>query len=80
LTVNGESDEAHCRYTGAANVEPAPEIVPDTELEGVALDGVDVDDFELLPHAARPSASTTVPTSAPVLFLITASPLAGLLV
>jgi hypothetical protein len=31
-----------------------------------------------LPHAARPNASTAQPASALILFLITASPLAGL--
>jgi hypothetical protein len=40
---------------------------------------LDEDEVELEPHAARPSASSTTPASAPILFLITASPLAGLL-
>jgi hypothetical protein len=31
-----------------------------------------------LPHAARPNASTAAPASAPILFLITTSPLTGL--
>jgi hypothetical protein len=73
LTVSGDREEAHCSYTGAANVEPAPEIVPDAELvELVEL----LDDVELLPHAARPSASTATLASAPILFLVTATPLA----
>jgi hypothetical protein len=36
-----------------------------------------VEELEL-PHAARPNASIAQPVSAPNLFLITASPLAGL--
>jgi hypothetical protein len=73
-------------------VEPAPEIVPGAVLVAVAvvlgvllallelLDVlVEVELVELeLPHAARPNASTAQPASALNLFLITASPLAGL--
>jgi hypothetical protein len=73
-------------------VEPAPEIVPEPlggvvavfaaalELVLALVLGVLVElleEFEL-PHAARPNASTTQPASAPNLFLITTSPLAGL--
>ena len=37
-----------------------------------------LDELELLPHAASPSASNATPASAPILFLVTTSPLAGL--
>jgi hypothetical protein len=74
-------------------VEPAPEIVPEP-LGGVVavfagalelvlalvlgvLDEL-LEELLELPHAARPNASTTQPASAPNLFLITTSPLAGL--
>ena len=59
-------------------MEPAPEIVADPPPE---LDAVLelLDELEL-PHAARPNASAAQPTSAPILFLITASPLTGLIV
>jgi hypothetical protein len=36
-----------------------------------------VEELEL-PHAARPNANIAQPASAPILFLITTSPLAGL--
>jgi hypothetical protein len=62
-------------------VEPAPEIVaeppldePVDELELELLDELEL----LLPQAARPSASKATLASAPILFLITTSPLAGL--
>src|ERR1700689_165400 len=63
--------EPHCSYTGAANVEPAPEIVPLAE----ALLELLVVLLELLPHAATPSDSTAAPRIAPAFLLITASPL-----
>ena len=57
----------------AANVEPAPEIVEDPELEEVvvAVLAEPPDDVELLPQAASPSTSTATPASAPIWFLIT---------
>jgi hypothetical protein len=58
-------------------VEPAPEIVA----EALVLELVElvVELLELeLPHAARPTASIAQPASAPNLFWITTSPLAGL--
>jgi hypothetical protein len=44
----------------------------------VLLVVLDVLEVLELPHAARPNASTAQPASALILFLITASPLAGL--
>jgi hypothetical protein len=59
-------------------VEPAPEIVAEPPLDEL-LDELELellDELELLlPHAARPSASTATLASAPILFLITTSPL-----
>jgi hypothetical protein len=51
------------------------ELAPVLELLVELLDEVEL---ELLPHAARPSASSTTPASAPIFVLITTSPLAGL--
>jgi hypothetical protein len=77
LTVRPDWADAHCSYTGAAKVDPAPETAPEAGvvtvgvlvlLAGVlaaVLAGV-LDDL-LLPHAARPSASTAMPASAPSL-------------
>src|SRR5439155_25144245 len=65
------SSAPHCSYTGAANVEPAPEIVAFAPLEAVLLD-----DFEL-PHAASTTASTAPAAMAPIFELVTASPLGG---
>jgi hypothetical protein len=59
-------------------VEPAPEIVADPPLEVVVLALLELLEELELPHAARPNASTAQPASAPILFLITTSPLAGL--
>jgi hypothetical protein len=61
-------------------VEPAPEIVAEPPLdELVELELELLDELELLlPQAARPSASKATLASAPILFLITTSPLAGL--
>jgi hypothetical protein len=62
-------------------VEPAPEIVAEPLLDEL-LDELELelpDELELLlPQAARPSASKATLASAPILFLITTSPLAGL--
>jgi hypothetical protein len=63
-------------------VEPAPEIVPAAPLAAAAvvvlpldeLEELVVDDELELPHALTTSASITEPTTAPILFLITASP------
>jgi hypothetical protein len=90
LTVRPDCAEAHCSYTGAAKVEPAPEIVPAPDGGAVAvfepaaglvvpvelLVGLVVElVVELeLPHAARPNESTTEPRRAPILFLVTTSP------
>jgi hypothetical protein len=46
-------------------------------LDFVELDEL-LDELELLPHADRPSASNATLASAPILFLVTTSPLAGL--
>jgi len=68
-------------------VEPAPEIVPEAAGGAVAVFAallelalvlellVELLDELELPHAARPNASTAQPASAPILFLITTSPL-----
>jgi hypothetical protein len=49
---------------------PLEAVVPLELLEELELE---------LPHAARPNASTAQPASAPILFLITTSPLAGVI-
>jgi hypothetical protein len=59
-------------------VEPAPEIVPEALLEDVELDELLLEELELLPQAASPSVSNATLASAPILCLITTSPLAGL--
>jgi hypothetical protein len=62
-------------------VEPAPEIVAEPPLDELVdeLELELLDELELLlPQAARPSASKATLASAPILFLITTSPLAGL--
>jgi hypothetical protein len=62
-------------------VEPAPEIVAEPPLDELvdALELELLDELELLlPQAARPSTSKATLKSAPILFLITTSPLAGL--
>ncbi len=83
MTVSPDCSDAHCSYTGAAKVEPAPEIVPEP-LGGVvavldaalALELVDalvdevVDELEL-PHAASPTPSAMQLANAPILFLVT---------
>jgi hypothetical protein len=78
LTVTPDPPEEapHCSYTGAAKVEPAPEIVPPLLLAAVVLEELEelVDDELELPHALIASASTAEPTTAPILFLITTSP------
>jgi fermentation-respiration switch protein FrsA (DUF1100 family) len=58
-------------------VEPAPETVDEPLPEPAALFDELLDELEL-PHAARPSASKATLASAPILFLVTTSPLAGL--
>jgi hypothetical protein len=60
-------------------VEPAPEIVAEPPLdELLELELELLDELELLlPQAARPSESKATLMSAPILFLITTSPLAG---
>jgi hypothetical protein len=59
-------------------VEPAPEIVAEPPLEEL-LDELELellDELELLlPQAARPNESKATLASAPILFLITTSPL-----
>jgi hypothetical protein len=77
LTVTPEppEEEPHCSYTGAAKVDPAPEIVEAALL--VALVELEVleEVVELdLPQAARPNASSTEPRTAPILFVVTRSP------
>jgi hypothetical protein len=79
--VRPDCADAHCSYTGAAKVEPAPDTVADPPLEDAeppALPDDPLDELELLPHAARPRASIAALASAPILFLVTTSPLAGL--
>src|ERR1700691_2908551 len=66
--------EPHCWESGAANVEPAPEMVADEDLvEAVEL--VELD----FPHAARVTASSAQLASTPILFLFTTSPMTGFL-
>jgi hypothetical protein len=73
-------------YTGAANVEPAPEIVPEPTLAGVVavvlagvLDLVGLLELEVdlleLPQAPTPMASTAAEASAPIVLVVTGSPL-----
>jgi hypothetical protein len=77
-------------YTGAANVEPAPEIEPAPVLAGVVavVAGaavlllallLELDDLLELPQAARPAASTAAEANAPIVLVVTSSPLCGLL-